>query len=104
MRRSPCDFSKPATGRRAIVCAVTLTARTVGTFLRLARQQRVAPRHLRFQQVDEVFAGGNIVDIDKKPLGREGLLHAAERHLGESRLITATIVDENPATHAIKRR
>ncbi len=66
------------------------------------RQHRVALRHLRFQHADEVFTGRDIVDVDEKPLGREGLLQTAEQRLGEPRLIATAIIDENLAAHALK--
>ena len=68
------------------------------------RQQRVALLHLQFQHLDEIFPGGNVVDVDENPFGREGLFQAAEKRLRKSRLVTAPIVDEYLAAHAIRRR
>jgi hypothetical protein len=68
------------------------------------RQERVATRHLRIQNVNEILPGGNIVDVDEQLLGRKGLLQAAEKRMREARLVTPSIIDENLAGHAVKHR
>src|SRR5262249_47245431 len=63
------------------------------------RQERIALPDLLFEHVDEIEPGRDIVDIHEQLLGAESLLQPVEQPTRVARIVTAAIIDENPARH-----